>query len=153
MQIFNRFSGHQLLAEIDRCFKHFSGQPLPCPQEMPSRYDWLDKLAPYALVAHSADINPHFIYANQAALTFFKYTREEFLSLPSAKSAGPDEQSARNDLLSDVKRYGIARGYTGLRLDKMGRAFRIRDGIVWQLAEEEQQDNVWGQAALFYADE
>jgi len=34
-----------------------------------------------------------------------------------------------------VKRYGFATGYSGVRISKSGRRFRIEDGVLWQLRD------------------
>lgn len=148
------FPEREILSEIDACFAHFHGSALPIPENVSDRYQWLHELAPYAILAHDASSDPHFIYANHAALKYFNYTQQEFMALPSKLSAKEGGREERQRLLDDVTQHGIAYGYTGIRVDKMNQPFVIRDGIVWQLVPLPSTLNQapWGQGALFYVD-
>ncbi|SRR5258708_5168625 len=140
-----------LIAQIDECFRALTGEHLPCPPGIPDRYQWLHEHAPYSILAHNAEADPHFIYANRYALACFKYTAEEMLSLPSRLSAVAQDRAQRERLLQDVTHDGIAYNYTGPRVDKYENRFMIYDGIVWQL--QSGQGVVWGQGALFWTSE
>jgi len=139
---------HLLIKQIDASFHQFSGDNLYCPEAVIHRHKWLHEEAPYSILAHNNENDPHFIYANKCALSCFKYTDEEMLLLPSRLSAGVQDRSERERILKSVAQNGIAYDYFGSRVDKYGLNFRIFDGIIWQL----QHDNgdVWGQAALFW---
>jgi hypothetical protein len=97
------------------------------------------------VLAHNTDPDPRFIYANKAAQACFEYDWDEITSLPSRLSAEPVDREERQKLLDDVARQGFATGYSGLRIAKSGRGFRIEDGVVWQLIDSA----VHGQAATF----
>ncbi|MEQ4512873.1 MEKHLA domain-containing protein [Dickeya zeae] len=137
-----------LLRRIDECYRALNGKELYCPEDVEDRYLWLDQAAPYSILAHSSTSDPVFIYANQCALRCFKYSYEEMLQLPSRLSASPADRAERQKLLDIVTRDGIAKNYTGPRVDKQGNTFTIYDGEVWQLGYN--SGNVWGQAALFW---
>ncbi|MDR2950471.1 MAG: MEKHLA domain-containing protein [Prevotella sp.] len=139
-----------LIRQIDDCFYKLSGKRLPTPHDITDRYQWLDEEAPYSILAHNANADPHFIYANKYALSCFKYTLEEMLSLHSRLSAADEDRAERAQLLQIVTCDGIAYNYSGPRIDKYGSSFNIYDGIVWQLKDEE---SVWGQGALFWTEE
>jgi len=140
----------KLIQTIDDSFHKLNGKPLPCPPDVDDRLRWLDEEAPYSILAHNADKDPHFVYANKYALTCFKYTEEEMLALPSRLSAGEQDRAERQRLLEKVTSDGIAYNYEGPRVDKNDKTFNIYDGIVWQLKDD--NGTIWGQGALFWTD-
>lgn len=140
-----------LLEIIDHSFSKANGKLLPVAPNTQDRYLWLHTEAPYSILAHSSGINPHFIYVNDYALTCFKYTREEMLSLLSSHSTVEEGRNERQCLLEIVKREGIAYGYEGERVDKFGNSFTIYDGILWSLTNDMEEP--CGQAALFWSKE
>lgn len=108
---------------------------------------WLYNQAPFAVVAHNADPDPVFIYANIAAQRCFGYGWSEFTSLPSRLSAEPINRADRQILLDKVKKDGHYSGYFGVRIAKSGRRFSIDDGCIWQLTDHDGSTH--GQAATF----
>jgi PAS domain-containing protein len=109
--------------------------------------EWLYEDASHCVLAHNTDPDPRFIYANKAAQAAFEYDWEEITSLPSRLSAEPIDREERQRLLDEVARHGFATGYSGLRIAKSGRRFRIEDGVVWQIIDRDGA--VRGQAATF----
>lgn len=109
--------------------------------------EWLYAQASHCVLAHNTDPDPRFIYANKAAQTAFEYDWDEITSLPSRLSAEPVDREERQRLLDSVARYGLAEGYSGIRIAKSGRRFRIEGGVVWQLVDS--NGAVRGQAATF----
>ncbi|MEC5142976.1 MEKHLA domain-containing protein [Chitinophaga sp. 212800010-3] len=140
-----------LITQIDQNFLHRNGRPLPAPPDVSERAQWLHEKAPYSILAHGTGTDPHFIYANQFALSCFKYSIDEFLQLPSRLSAAPQDRSQRERLLQDVTFNGIAYHYTGPRVDKYGNTFTIYDGVIWRLVHPD--GSALGQAALFWCNE
>ncbi|MDX2852848.1 MEKHLA domain-containing protein [Streptomyces sp. PA03-3a] len=108
---------------------------------------WLYEEAPFGLLAHDGSDDPLFVYANRTAQRSFGYTWEEFIGLPSRRSAAPDAQQDRAALLASVDERGYADGYQGLRQHKDGRIFRIEDVCMWNL--EDSDGTHHGQAAVF----
>ena len=108
---------------------------------------WLYNHAPFAVLAHNADPDPRFTYANRTAQSCFEYSWGEFTALPSRLSTEAPERTERQELLDAVTRDGFASGYQGIRISKSGRRFRIEDGIVWQLIGADGLPH--GQAATF----
>jgi PAS domain-containing protein len=108
---------------------------------------WLYNEAPFVVLAHNTDPDPHFIYANNAAEACFEYTWDEFTCLPSRLSAEAPDRTERQRLLNEVARNGFTMGYRGQRIVKSGRRFWIEDGIVWQLIDA--GGILRGQAATF----
>lgn len=140
-----------LITQIDHNFLDKNGKALPAPPDVAARAQWLHEDAPYSILAHGTGADPHFIYANQFALSCFKYSPEELLQLPSRLSAAPQDRSERERLLLDVTLNGIAYNYTGPRVDKHGNTFTIYDGVVWRLTNPD--GSPFGQAALFWLKE
>lgn len=143
--------GFDLLYLADLSFMLHIGHLLPVPASIDERYQWLHTQAPYSLLAHDNSDDPKFIYANQCALSCFKYTEEEIIGLPSRLSAAEADRSARQELLLTVREKGIAGNYTGPRVNKLSQTFTIYDGIVWQIYNENKE--FIGQAALFWPDD
>lgn len=109
--------------------------------------EWLYAQASQCVLAHNTDPDPRFIYANRAAQAAFEYDWDEITSLPSRLSAEPVDREERQRLLDAVARHGFAEGYSGIRIAKSGRRFRIEEGVVWQLIDRDGA--VRGQAATF----
>lgn len=101
--------------------------------------------ADFALLMHNGGDDPIFQYANARARALFGYTLEEFLRLPSRLSAEPDQRDARAKMLKQAANRGYFDGYSGVRISKDGRRFRIVNAVIWQLRNTDGQ--VVGQAA------
>jgi hypothetical protein len=127
-------------------YRRFLGRPLVLDGQGP---DWLYSHAPFALLAHNTDPDPHFIYANRKAQVCFEYSWDEFLTLPSRLSAEVPNRAERQRLLEAVTPNGFIAGVRGLRISKSGRRFWIENCVVWQLYDD---DGTWqGQAATYAA--
>ncbi|HDV9907165.1 TPA: MEKHLA domain-containing protein [Klebsiella oxytoca] len=142
------FPDRALIHCIDLDYQKLSGKLLPSPINLTDRSWWLHHEAPYSILAHSNDNDPHFIYANQCALKCFEYPREEILQLPSRLSASASEQQERQQLLDVLANKDIIHGYSGVRVTREGKIFNIYDGVIWQLKNGDGE--VWGQGALFW---
>ena len=108
---------------------------------------WLYNNAPFAVLAHSTDADPVFVYANRTAQTCFEYGWDEFVTIPSRLSAEAPNREERQRLLDAVTRDGFISDYRGMRIAKSGRRFWIEGGTVWHLIDEAGTPR--GQAALF----
>ncbi|QCT21675.1 MEKHLA domain-containing protein [Jejubacter calystegiae] len=144
----NHFPDRALIERIGQCYQKLSGKPLPGPDNVADRAWWLHDKAPYSLLAHDGGDDPHFIYANECALRCFKYSREEMLRLPSRLSAAGSEQQERQQMLDGLTNSGIVSGYSGVRTTRQGESFKIYNGVIWQLKNEDGV--LWGQGALFW---
>jgi len=101
----------------------------------------------YVLLAHNATEDPIFNYANQTALNLFEMTWEEMTNLHSRYSAESDERGKREKFLAEVAEKGYSKDYSGIRISKTGRRFEIKDVMLWNVYDSE--NNRIGQAALF----
>ena len=142
---------YDLLITIEQAYTYWTkGETFPVPVEAEKNREWwLDQKAPFGLLVHDTQEDPVFIYANQRAQELFGYTQQEFLEIPSRKSAPSMEQQGRNQLLAEVAEIGIAQGYTGTRVDKQGNLFEITNVSVWKVLDAKQQ--VVAEAAMFWA--
>lgn len=103
--------------------------------------------APGAIVAHDAGDDPKFFFGNACALTLFKMTSDEFLGLPSEKSAEPGEREERAAMLSQLDSDDMVEGYTGIRVASDGSRFSIIDAVIWNIRDGDGK--LLGQAAWF----
>jgi PAS domain S-box-containing protein len=112
--------------------------------------DWLYTTAPFGILAHNTEPDPIFIYGNQAAQSLFGYSWDELTVLPSRLSAEAPQREERQRFLEQVQRNGFVSGYSGIRITKDGRRFRIENATVWQLVDD--SGTYRGQAAMLPAD-
>jgi hypothetical protein len=102
--------------------------------------------APCMVVSHNTDPDPIFNYGNQTALRLFEMNWQELTSLPSRQSAAAIEQVERSLLLKTVSEQGYIDNYSGVRISKTGKRFRLQKAIVWNLIDA--QGEYRGQAAV-----
>lgn len=88
-----------------------------------------------------------FVFANIKAQELWQMTWDEFTSLESKYSANPDRRSERDELLAKVKQEGIIYNYSGIRVNKTGHEFMIKDATVWNVNDSEGK--LIGQAVKF----
>jgi hypothetical protein len=86
-----------------------------------------------SVLAHDGAADPRFTYANAAAQRLWGIPWREFVGMPSRLSAEPDQRAERQQLLARAARDGIARDYSGVRIARDGRRFRIEDAVLWSL--------------------
>lgn len=104
--------------------------------------------ASFVLLAHNGTDDPIFNYANRTALSLFEMSWEEFTNMPSKYSAESDERDKRDKFLADVAENGYSKNYSGIRISKTGKRFEIKNVILWNVYDSE--NNRIGQAALFH---
>jgi len=88
-----------------------------------------------------------FNYANRTALELFEYSWNELMGKPSSASAEPVHRDERRKLLDEVGRRGFIEDYSGIRISKNGRRFRIKKATVFNLSDD--AGRYLGQAATF----
>lgn len=103
--------------------------------------------ASFALVSHGTEEDPVFNFGNHTALELFELPWEEFIRLPSRKSAEPVNRAERKRLLDRVTRHGYIDDYSGVRVSSTGRRFMIHRATVWNMVDE--MGKYHGQAAVF----
>lgn len=135
------------IAVLRRSFRHFTGRELvPARMSDTEAARYLFQ-APLALLSHDTAPDPVFDYANETAMGLFGMSWEEITALPSRLSAEAGNREAREALLAKVEAQGYVDSYSGVRVSRQGRRFRIQDAVVWNLLDE--LGGPCGQAAIF----
>ena len=134
----------QILA---RSFAHWTGRDL-----LPGIFNPLGLSknifqAPFALVSHGTEADPVLNYGNAAALALWKMPWEELTRTPSRLTAEVPNREERAKLLEAVVRRGFIDDYSGVRISKTGKRFRISRATVWNLIAHDGKS--CGQAAMF----
>ena len=72
---------------------------------------------------------------------------DELRKTPGRLTAEADEQSKRDQFLSEVRKNGFVKNYEGIRISKTGKRFYIKNVTVWNLLDD--AGTYQGQAAMF----
>jgi len=128
-------------------FRHFTGRTLLRGEH--SAADLADRVfhAPFVLVSHGTEADPILNYGNATALALWEMSWEELTRTPSRLTAEAPNRDERARLLATVTRQGFIDDYSGIRISKNGRRFRIQQATVWNLLTPEGRPG--GQAAMF----
>ncbi len=130
-----------------RCHRHWTGRDLVPAAPDPIVTARTLYQASFVVLSHDAAADPRFDYANLAAQRLFEMAWPEIVGLPSRLSAEPLARAERERLLARVDEHGYIDDYSGVRVARSGRRFRIRRATVWNLFDE--SGTPCGQAACF----
>lgn len=128
-------------------YRHWTGRELVPAGKSPDECVEALFFQPFVVLSHGTQGDPVLNYGNQAALTLWEMTWEEFTSMPSSLTAEPINRAERARLLSQVANYGFISDYHGVRISKSGRRFLIEQGTVWNILAN--NGKYVGQAATF----
>lgn len=103
--------------------------------------------APVVVLSCRADEEQTLNYGNAAALRLWGMEWDALTRMPSRLTAEPAKRAAREAFLQRVRREGVIRDYSGVRVAADGRRFRIEQAVVWNLAAPD--GSYAGQAAAF----
>ena len=103
--------------------------------------------APFVVVSHGTEADPVLNYGNAAALALWEMPWDELTRTPSRLTAEPVHRDERARLLARTRAHGFVDDYSGIRISKSGRRFRIEQAIVWNLTD--RAGGHQGQAATF----
>lgn len=103
--------------------------------------------AAFVVVAHGTGPDPILTYGNSAALALWEMHADAFTRTPSRLTAEPVHRDERARLLERTLRDGFVDDYSGVRISRTGRRFRIERAIVWNLIDVAGEHV--GQAATF----
>jgi hypothetical protein len=131
---------------LARSLKHWTGKEL-MPAASPEERATKVFEAPFVLVSHGNEADPVLNYGNRTALGLWEMTWEELTATPSRFTAEAPNREERARLLDAVTRNGFISDYSGIRISKSGRRFRIARATVWNLLD--LAGNHCGQAAMF----
>ena len=104
--------------------------------------------APFVCCSH--DEEDVFNYSNKAAQNLWELEWDEFVGMPSKKSADETQgeiQDERRKLLDEAKEKGVVYDYNGVRKSKSGKEFRVLDATLWMMVDKD--GNTLGQAVKF----
>ncbi|QQL45200.1 MEKHLA domain-containing protein [Sulfuriroseicoccus oceanibius] len=136
------------IQNLVRSFKELTGRDLIDPSLSPEEAArWLFEEAPFMVASHDGGGDPVLTYGNRTALELFEMTWDEFTSTPSRFTAEPPNRDERAELLRQVTENGFIDNYSGIRISKTGRRFRIQRATVWNVTDT--NGNPAGQAATF----
>ena len=134
----------QILA---RCFRKWTGRDLLPGLFNPGGLARYVFEAPFVVVSHGTEADPVLNYGNAAALALWEMSWEELTRTPSRLTAETPDREDRARLLEAVTRRGFIDDYSGVRISKSGRRFRISRATVWNLLTADGKP--CGQAAMF----
>ena len=127
--------------------KHWTGRELLAGMSEPAELAQKVFEAPFVLVSHGTEADPILDYGNRAALVLWEMSWEELTRTPSRLTAEVPNREERTRLLEAVTRRGFIDDYSGVRISKSGRRFRIARATVWNLLSANGKP--CGQAAMF----
>ncbi len=132
---------------LARSLKHWTGRELLL--DVRDARELAEKVfgAPFVLVSHGMEADPVLNYGNATALALWEMTWEELTHTPSRFTAEAPNREERARLLDTVTRQGFIDDYSGVRISKSGRRFRIARATVWNLIATD--GGRCGQAAMF----
>ena len=132
---------------LARSLKRWTGRELLAGVSEPA--DMAQKVfeAPFVVVSHGTETDPILNYGNRAALALWEMSWEELTRTPSRLTAEAPNREERARLLEAVTQRGFIDDYSGVRISKSGRRFRIARATVWNLLAADGKP--CGQAAMF----
>lgn len=99
--------------------------------------------APFAVLSSRPGPGAVLNYGNATALELWETDWATLTSMPSAETAEPDCRAERAEFLQRVREQGFIDDYSGVRISRAGRRFRILRATVWNIG------STGGQAATF----
>lgn len=130
-------------ALILRSYRHWTGRDLLEPDIELAAHSLYN--AEFAVLSHDNAADPCFTYANLTAQRLFDLPWTAFIGMPSRFSAEPQAQAEREHLLAWVSAHGFLDDYTGVRITRSGKRFRVQQATVWNLLDKFH--TICGQAA------
>jgi hypothetical protein len=132
---------------LSRSFKHWTARELLPDVSDPAELAEKIFHAQFVLVSHGMENDPILNYGNSAALALWEMSWEELTRTPSRLTAEAPNREERARLLETVTRRNFIDDYSGVRISKTGRRFKISRATVWNLLAEDNKP--CGQAAMF----
>ena len=132
---------------LRRTFHALTGRDLLDPALSPEAAAETLFHAPFVVLSHNADLDPILTYGNRTALELFELSWAELIQMPSRLTAEAPNRAERARLLAEVAAQGFIDDYSGVRISRTGRRFRIERATVWNLSDEAGRR--CGQAATF----
>jgi MEKHLA domain len=103
--------------------------------------------ADFYILSQDRSADPILTYGNKQVLELWEVGWEELTKMPSRATAKPVDRAERAAMMERVKVANYLDGYSGIRVSKTGKEFKISDGIIWNLFTD--NGDFYGQAAWF----
>jgi hypothetical protein len=103
--------------------------------------------APFVVVSHDTQADPHLNYGNRQALDLWELSWAQLTSTPSRLTAEPMNRDERASMLAVAEKQGYYSGYRGIRISSTGKRFLVEDATVWNVVDS--RGIRVGQAATF----
>jgi len=103
--------------------------------------------ADFYILSHNNAADPILNYGNDRVLKLWETSWEELTTMYSRDTAKPVNLSARLAMIEQVKLQNYISGYSGLRISKTGKEFKILDVTIWNILTN--NGDLYGQAAWF----
>lgn len=103
--------------------------------------------ADFYLLTHNSDPDPILNYGNQRVLELWEISWSELTQMYSRETAKSSDRASRSAVMEQVAAQNYVSGYSGIRVSKTGREFKIIDVTIWNLLTIDRQP--YGQAAWF----
>jgi hypothetical protein len=132
---------------LARSLKRWTGRELVPGVSEPAELAQKVFEARFVVVSHGTEADPVLNYGNRAALALWEMSWEELTRTPSRLTAEAPNREERARLLATVTQHGFIDDYSGVRISKSGRRFRINRATVWNLLMTDGKP--CGQAAMF----
>jgi hypothetical protein len=132
---------------LARSLKHWTGRDLSPGDFSPTELAEKIFQAPFVVVSHGTEADPVLNYGNAAACALWEMSWAELTRTPSRLTAEAPNREERARLLAAVTQRGFIDDYSGVRISKTGRRFRITRATVWNLISDNSRP--CGQAAMF----
>lgn len=103
--------------------------------------------APFVVVSHDSQSDPHLNYGNHRALALWEMDWEKLRNTPSRLTAEPMNRAERARMLEQAANRGFITDYRGIRISRTGRRFLVEQATVWNVLDA--TSTPCGQAAMF----
>jgi hypothetical protein len=103
--------------------------------------------ADFYLLSHDCGADPLLNYGNRRVLELWEISWAELTQMHSRETAKSSDRASRSAVMQQVAAQNYVTGYSGVRISKTGREFRILDVTIWNLFTRDGQ--AYGQAAWF----
>jgi len=128
-------------------FRRWTGRDLLIRTGTPDAQAQALFAAPFVVVSHDTQADPHLNYGNQQALDLWELSWAQLTSTPSRLTAEPMNRDERARMLAVAEKQGYYSGYRGIRISSTGKRFLVEDATVWNVVDG--QGIRVGQAATF----
>jgi hypothetical protein len=137
-----------ILSSFEHWLGHSLFQEKGLPDDKTSPIEIAQQLfeADFIVASHGTQSDPILNYGNQKALDIWELTWEEFITIPSRKTAEEVEQKERDRLLAETTEKGFSY-FSCIRITSTGKRFQINNGIVWKVIDDHKIYQ--GKAAVF----